>query len=179
MKSADLFFCALCALCILPSCANKNKAEVLPMEVVNESAVGTGQSVGVDKDGDMIYRKKVLLSEEIRRLKNDVIDGEDRVYGTRKYNTKGLVGKYEKCFHQLPLPQREGLPAIPKINRISESKEEAIQWGIDPDNNKLAGLTEEKLVSYLEKYKGYQKDLRQQEDDLQSMIGQCESRFSH
>lgn len=159
----------------ITGCSNKNKATELETQISNQSDVTSDQQIGVDKDGDMVFRKKTLLTDEIRKLQDEVMDIEDRVYGTRKYKTTGLRGKYQKCFNGKSSAQKDSLKPIPPIKRVSEMNDEAIKFGIDPSNKKLASVTEEKLFDYVEKYKKYRTNLQQTEDDLRGLIESCES----
>ena len=58
----------LVATLSMAACAtNPNKAQKLDTKVENQSHVSGDTSVGL-KNGDMIVQRKVLMSEELRRL---------------------------------------------------------------------------------------------------------------
>src|SRR5580700_228399 len=87
----------LLSLWLLASCAsNPNKAEKIDTDLQKSSAVNGEEKVGV-KSGNMVVQKKVQMNEELRRLQYEVYELEDRVYGNRKYGSKGLYGALKTC----------------------------------------------------------------------------------
>jgi hypothetical protein len=58
---------ALVLLCLsFAACASKNKAKDLDTKVNLSSEVNNGGVIGV-KDGDMVYQRKVMMNEGLRR----------------------------------------------------------------------------------------------------------------
>jgi hypothetical protein len=121
----------------------------------------------------MMYQKKVLLAEELRRLQDDVWEIEDRVYGTRRYGTQGLYGKYSECFNKVPSSGRSDLPAMEKLSRWSD-KEENEQFGFDIDKEHLSSVNEEKLRDRINKFQEYRRVLQEREDQYIDNIKTCE-----
>ncbi|PWU16211.1 MAG: hypothetical protein C5B49_10865 [Bdellovibrio sp.] len=162
-----LFFFTACK-------TNPNKAEILDTKVDKADIVNSDEQVGVNKDGDMIYQKKMILAEELRRLENDVYDAEDRVYGTRKYGTLGLFGQYSSCLRKLPSEQRAALPKLEKLDRWSD-KDESAKMGIEASKDKLALVSEEKLKDRVAKLQEYRRVLQEREDQYTENIKTCET----
>ena len=159
-----------------PGCkSNPHKAEVLETKTENNSVVAGTEKVGVDAAGDMVYQRKVMLGEEIRKLHNDVNEMEDKVYGTRKYGTKGLYGKYSDCLRKLKPDQKADLPKLDKLDRWADKDEDA-KLGIDKDEQKLASVTEEKLKDRVAKFQEYRRVLQDREDEYSDNIKNCEER---
>lgn len=155
--------------------SNPHKAEVLDTKTEQESIIAGSEKVGVNADGDMIYQKKVMMAEEVRKLHNEVNDMEDKVYGTRKYNTKGLHGKYADCLRKLKPEQKTDLPKLDKMDRWAD-KDEDSKMGIAKDDQKLAAVTEEKLKDRIAKFQEYRRVLQDREDEYSENIKNCEQR---
>lgn len=151
---------------------NPNKARVLETEIETSSAVSKDERVGVDADKDMVYQKQLSLTEEIRRLQNSVVDSEDRVYGTRAYNTTGLLGEYRKCHNKLSDSQKASLATPETVDRISE-RDEDLKVGIDEKNSKLAAVSEEKLMDRISRLKTYKKEIQAKEDLWSANLERC------
>ena len=151
---------------------NPNKAEVLKTEITNTETISSTERVGVNDDKDMVYQKRLNMAEELRRLHNSVNEAEDRVFGTREYNTLGLYGKYRDCYLKATPETQKTLPDPQGISRWKD-KGEDVKMGIDPDTKKLAMLTEEKLHDRIQRYKEYKKGLNTKEDELQLGLDKC------
>lgn len=153
---------------------NPHKAEVVETQIEKTDQVADGGKIGVDKDGDMVYQKKTLLAEELRKLENEVNELEDRVYGTRKYGTLGLYGKYSSCLRKIPPTEKGSLPPLGKLDRWSEKPENS-RLGFDANGTRLSSVTEEKLKTRLDKLQEYRKTLQEREDQFNENIRACEA----
>ena len=151
---------------------NPNKARVLVTEIETSSEISKDERVGVDGEEDMVYQKKLSLAEEIRRLQNSVVDIEDRVYGTRAYNTTGLLGEYRKCHNKLSEAQKASFVAPETVDRISE-RDEDLKIGIDEKNSRLQAISEEKLMDRITRLKTYRKELQAKEDTWTAGLERC------
>lgn len=168
--------CLLLPLTTLIGCkSNPHKAEVLETKTEKEDVVASGEKVGLNSSGEMVYQKKVMMAEELRKLQDDVYDLEDKVYGTRRYGTKGLYGKYADCLRRSKPENKAALPKIDKLDRWSD-KDEDIKIGIDADKDKLASVTEEKLKDRMAKFQEYRRILQQKEDEYSDNLRSCENR---
>ena len=152
---------------------NPNKAEVLKTNVSNTETISAQERVGVNDDKEMVYQKKLNMAEELRRLHNSVNENEDRVYGTREYNTLGIYGKYRECYLSLPAENQKELVDPQGFSRWKDQSE-SLKMGIDPDSKKLAMLTEEKLYDRIQRYQEYKKSLNTREDELNLNLSKCE-----
>ena len=79
----------------LGACSSPHKAKKLDTEFERSQNV-QGEEVGI-KDGKLVVQRKIELAERLRRLQNDVYELEDRVYGNRKFGSKGLYGVLKDC----------------------------------------------------------------------------------
>lgn len=152
--------------------SNPNKAVELNTEIEKTTLVSNDERVGVNEDEEMVYQRKVLLAEDIRKLQNSVVETEDRVYGTRAYGTTGLLGAYRRCYQQLMPDRREQFPAPEGPDRMSE-REEDVKIGIDTKSDKLHAVSEEKLVDRLTRLREYRKTLQTREDGMSEGIERC------
>lgn len=178
MKTHNWFvvFSLLSLMVFGPGCkSNPHKAEVLETKTEQESVVAGAEKLGVNADGDMVYQRKVMMAEEVRKLQNDVNEMEDKVYGTRKYKTLGLHGKYADCLRKLKTEQKADLPKLDKADRWAD-KDEEMKVGISKDDQKLAGISEEKLKDRVAKFQEYRRVLQDREDEYSENIKTCEER---
>lgn len=152
--------------------SNPNKAEILNTDIEKTTLVSNDERVGVNENEEMVYQRKVLLAEEIRKLQNSVTETEDRVYGTRAYGTTGLLGSYRRCYMQLMPERREQFPAPEGPDRMSE-REEDVKVGIDPKGERLHAVSEEKLIDRLTRLKEYRKTLQTREDGMSEGLERC------
>lgn len=173
MKSWSLV--VFLSLAVMAGCRhNPHKAETVETPVEKADMVASGERIGVNSDGEMVFQRKSNLAEELRKLQNDVYEMEDRVYGTRKYGTLGLYGKYSSCLRKVPPTEKAGLPRLEKLDRWSD-KEEPTKLGFDAGKEKLASVTEEKLRDRIQKFQEYRRVLQEREDQYEDNIRSCEA----
>lgn len=155
--------------------SNPHKAEEIETKIDNKGQVSGDTTVGV-KDGDMIVQKKVLMNEELRRLQNDVYELEDRVYGNRKYGSKGLYGVLKDCRADLSSKALGGtgkLQWTEPIDRVTD-KEEEYKIGLD-DKKQLIGVSEEFLKDRIERFKQYKLVLHKRQDEYEDKVEVCKA----
>lgn len=131
---------------VLVACkSNPNKAEKIETAMTGDQTITGSERVGV-KNGNMVVQKKVEMNEELRRLQYEVFELEDKVYGNRKYGSKGLYGALKDCKLETVAKKNGGdgkLMWTEPADRITD-KEEEFNIGID-EQNKLVGVSEEFL----------------------------------
>ncbi len=158
------------------SCShNANKAEKIESKIVNSDAVSKEENVGVSKDGNMIWQKKVSMNEELRRLQFEVYELEDRVYGSRKYGSSGLFGALKTCMSHLAARENGGngtLMWTEPLDRITD-KEEVFNVGID-EKDRLVGVSEEFLKDRLARFIEYKRILMKKQDEFDDKLSVCE-----
>lgn len=174
MKTAFLF----CATLILVSaCAsNQHRAEKIETKLENTSKVGRNSTIGV-KDGDLVFQRKALLSEDLRRLEIDVYSLEDRIYGHRRYGSRGMYGVLKGCRKKLASREFGGegkLMWTEPIDRVTEKESQHTEIGIS-DDDKLITVSEEYIKDRIRRFKGYRDILRQREDEYVDKVDICEA----
>ena len=176
MKKALFLAGALTAAFALSACSsNPHKAEEIETKMEKDSKVSGDTKMGI-KDGNLVVQKKVQMNEELRRLQNDVYGLEDRVYGNRKYGSKGLYGTLKAC--RLKLVSREmggdgKLMWTEPIDRVTD-KEEDFEIGID-EKEKIVGVSEEFLKDRIKRFKKYKRTLQKRQDEYEEKVEVCDA----
>src|SRR3984957_10601241 len=115
------------SLLLVTACkSNPNKAEKIDTQMKDSAAVSGDTSVGV-KNGNMVVQKKVAMNEELRRLQYEVYELEDRVYGNKKYGSKGLYGALKSCREEMVSVKNGGngkLIWTEPIDRVTDKEDE-------------------------------------------------------
>ena len=149
------------------------KQKKIDTTIDSSGQVSGDTEVGV-KDGNMVVQKKVMMSEELRKLQYEVYELEDRVYGNRKYGSLGLYGVLRDCKMQLSDPKNGGdgkLMWTEPIDRVTD-KEDEFKMGLD-DTKKLIGVTEEFLTERIARFRGYKNLLSKRQDEYEEKLAIC------
>ena len=172
---ATLGFAA--AVLMITGCAhNPNKAEKIDTKLAKDDSTVAGETVGVNKEGNMVVQRKVLMSEELRRLQNEVFELEDHVYGNEKYGSKGLYGVLKQCRIDLSDKRNGGdgkLMWTEPLERVTD-KEDVLKLGVD-EKEKLVGISEEYLKDRIERFRGYKQVLLKREEEYQDKVEICQA----
>lgn len=155
--------------------SNPHKASKIDTEMKSEQTVTGDESVGV-KDGNMIVQKKVQMNEELRRIQYDVYELEDRVYGNRKYGSKGLYGALKGCREESVSKKMGGdgkLMWTEPIDRVTD-KEDEFNIGID-EKDKIVGVSEEFLKDRIARFKKYKQTLLKRQDEYEEKLEICDA----
>lgn len=171
IQSATLMLVVL----VLGACANPHKAKKIETEMERSQVLSGEESLGV-KDGNLIVQKKVEMSEDLRRLQNEVYSLEDRVYGSRKYKSQGLYGTLKSCRIKLISKEMGGdgkLMWTEPMDRITD-KEESFEIGID-EKDKIVGVSEEFLKDRIARFQKYKGVLQKREDEYEEKVEICDA----
>ncbi len=155
--------------------SNPNKAEKIKTEMDKSQAVSGDESLGV-KDGNLVVQKKVMMNEELRRLQYEVYEMEDRVYGHRKYGSKGLYGALKGCREESVSKKLGGdgkLTWTEPIDRVTD-KEDEFNIGID-EKEKIVGVSEEFLKDRITRFKKYKQVLMKRQDEYEEKLEICDA----
>jgi hypothetical protein len=175
-KLRVLFLTGLVSSLAIVGCrSNPHKAEKIKTDMEKSSDVGGGEKVGV-KNGDMIVQKKVQMNEELRRLQYEVYELEDRVYGNRKYGSKGLYGALKQCREESVSKKYGGdgkLMWTEPVDRVTD-KEDDFNIGID-EKDKIVGVSEEFLKDRIARFKKYKTTLEKRQDEYEEKLEICDA----
>lgn len=167
-------FAVLAGIASLVACSsNPHKAEKIDTKIEKSEAVVGNEAVGV-KDGNMVIQKKVVLSEELRRIQYEVYELEDRVYGNRKYGSRGLYGSLKDCRLALTDKKLGGdgkLMWTEPLERVTD-KEDEFKLGVD-ENDKLVGISEEYLKDRIDRFRKFKATLQMREDEYEDKLAIC------
>jgi hypothetical protein len=174
MRKAIGLFCLIFAV----SCStNRHKAEKLDTNLAGGEQVSGAQKVGL-KAGEMVVQGKVEMREKLRDLQNEVFALEDKVYGNRKFDSKGLYGELRSCKSKLASRQYGGSGTLvwaEPLDRVTD-KEEDMQMGLD-ENNQLVGVQEEYLKDRYNRFLGYKRILQKREDEFNEDLANCRAQM--
>lgn len=173
-ESLVIGFLAVLALSIVGCQSNRHKAEKIETKIERGQEV-SGETLGV-KDGNLVIQRKVEMAEEVRRLQNEVYGLEDRVYGNRKYGSKGLYGALKDCRIQQTSKELGGdgkLMWTEPLERVTD-KEEEFRIGID-ENDKLVGVSEEFLKDRIDRFRKYRATLQKRQDEYEEKLDICDA----
>jgi hypothetical protein len=174
-KSVTGFLTLLAALSFVGCKSNPHKAEKIETEMEKTQDVSGGEKIGV-KDGNMVVQKKVQMNEELRRIQYEVYELEDRVYGNRKYGSKGLYGALKGCREELTSKKLGGdgkLMWTEPSERITD-KEEEFNVGVD-EKEKIVGVSEEFLKDRIARFKKYKQTLTKRQDEYEEKLEICDN----
>jgi len=167
------------ALCLslglsMGACSSlSNKAEEKDTRLDKAQEVN-GKTLGL-RDNNVIVQKKVMLSEDLRKLENEVFALENEAYGNEKYGTTGLHGVLKACHLKLADPRIGGsgkLKPLPAPERVTRAEED-FEYVID-EKNDLVGVSEEELRDRTKRFRKYRKILVERKSDLQTDIEICD-----
>lgn len=159
--------------------SNPHKAEKIETKIERAETVTGDERVGVNSDGNMIVQKKVAMNEELRRLQYEVYELEDRVYGNRKYGSKGLYGTLKGCRENLARKENGGdgkLMWTEPMDRVTD-KEEEFKIGVD-EQNKLVGVSEEFLNDRITRFRTYKTILMKRQDEYEDKLSICKTELA-
>lgn len=160
---------------IVIGCAkNPHKAEKIETKMEKSQDV-SGEKIGI-KSGNLVVQRKVEMSEELRRIQNEVYEMEDRVYGNRKYGSAGLYGSLKQCKSKLSSKEYGGdgkLIWTEPLERITD-KEDEWNVGID-EEEKIVAVSEEFLKDRLTRFRGYKKTLMKRQDEYEEKLEICDT----
>lgn len=166
----------LTLLLSLTACkSNPHKAVKIDTELKKEQELSAGERIGV-KDGNMVVQKKVAMNEELRRLQYEVYELEDRVYGNRKYGSKGLYGALKSCREQIVSKKLGGdgkLMWTESVDRVTD-KEDEFNIGID-EKDKIVAVSEEFLKDRISRFNKYKQTLLKRQDEYEEKLEICDA----
>lgn len=160
----------------LAACShNPNKAEKIDTKIEKQAAVSGDTSLGV-KEGNMVVQRKVMMSEELRVIQNEVYELEDHVYGNRKYGSLGLYGVLRDCRAKLSDVKNGGsgkLQWTEPMDRVTD-KEEEYKIGLD-ERDQLVGVSEEFLKDRIARFRKYKQTLQKRQDEYEEKVEICKN----
>lgn len=155
--------------------SNPHKAEKIDTKMDKADNLVGDEKVGI-KDGNMVVQKKVAMNEELRKLQYEVYELEDRVYGNRKYGSKGLYGALKSCREESVSKKYGGngkLMWTEPADRVTD-KETEFNIGID-EKDKIVGVSEEFLKDRIARFMKYRQTLQKRQDEYEEKLEICDA----
>lgn len=153
---------------------NPHKAEKINTKLDKSQEV-QDERIGI-KDGNMVVQKKVEMGEELRRLQYEVYELDDRVYGNRKYGSKGLYGSLKDCRVEQTSRKLGGdgkLVWTEPSDRVTDKEDD---WNIGVDEkDKIVGVSEEFLKDRIARFKKYKTTLLKRQDEYEEKLEICDA----
>jgi hypothetical protein len=175
MKNQMMAFLALPFALSFTGCASKHKAQDVDTEIKNSAAVDSTAVVGV-KDGNMVYQRKVLMNEELRKLEIEVYNLEAKVYGGPRYNdNRGLYGVLKDCRAETSESKNGGDGKLlwTEKREYVTAPDDFSQIGLEKKKD-IVGLTEEFLKDRLDRFKTYKSTLEGRQEEYETKVKMCE-----
>lgn len=156
----------------LVACSSKpKKIETVDTKLNDSQTVSPTENIGTRGDDEIVYQRKYNLVNELVKLQDEVMDLQDKVYGSPDYDSKGLYGKALECRKAKAFKTGE-LTFIPDKTPVVD--EDQVKVARDAQNRKLIGYQEEDLQKRYERFKDYKKTLYSRKDQLEDYIDKCE-----
>lgn len=168
----------LVLLNMLMGCStNPNKAKDIKTGVEMSEVLSGDTRLGV-KDGNLVTQRKVNLNEEVRLLQNNVYSLEDKVYGNRKFGSKGLYGVLRSCRKDIISKKYGGSGKLMWTEPMDRVTDKEDNWEVGADErDKLVAVTEELLHDRIKRFKTYRKLLHKRQDEYEEKLEICDSKL--
>lgn len=112
-------------------------------------------------------RQKIMLIEELRSAQIQSYELEDRLYGSAKYNSKGMLGDLKECLREADLSE----PENETIERITD-KEGNFQISFR-NLDHFVTLPDQEIKREIEKFFRYKTRFEIKEQDLSTRLENC------
>jgi hypothetical protein len=176
MKHVFKFMCVTSISLFVLACANPNKAQKLDTTGDKMKGVGDSTSVGLNKNGEMISRKKVEMADHLQQLQRKVYTLEEEVYGSDEFGNRGKWGVLKDCMKQVNSKDFGGdgkIHTIPDRRQVTK-KETQMKIGLDESGN-LVGISDEFLKDRIERFNAYQDILEKDKDFYDDKTQVCQA----
>lgn len=178
MKKNIYFSLVFIAMGFLFACSSKTKKDAdikgqeiaAPMDKVEP--LSSTESLGVNTSEDMVVQKKTNLVEYLKNISFQVRRKQDELYGSRRYNTRGMFGRYEECLVSKKQKSKVARQMVLKEDELG--KIESDKFGYD-EKGQMIAVEEQKLRDRIRDMEDKKNRLYAQEEELLAEINNCES----
>lgn len=170
------FYVVLVLALIFSACSSKeHKAEKVDTKIEIPATVSGDSVIGV-KEGNLIYQRKAMMNDELRRLEVNVYDLEARVYGGPRYlDNRGLYGILRDCRTDISDPKNGGDGRLLWTEKRDYVTPDDDYTSIGIENKKdIVGVTEEYLSDRLSRFRNYKRSLEARQEEYETKIKQCQ-----
>ncbi|MEY4616164.1 MAG: hypothetical protein RJB66_1124 [Pseudomonadota bacterium] len=163
---------------IFVSCSSKEKkdadikAQDLKTSVERAELLSSKETLGVNKDEEVIVQKKTKLVDYLKEVSYEVRKKQDELYGSRRFNTRGLFGRYEECMSQKKQKPKIARQMVLKDQELGQIN--ADKFGYD-EKGQLVAVEEQKLRDKIRDMEDKKNRLFAQEEELLTEVRTCEN----
>lgn len=171
---------------LVAGCASKSAkdAEIKDQSIQTarekSETVSDGVVLGVGEDKDVIVQDKVELTDHLRQLVATIKYKQDELYGSKRFGTRGLYGKLEKCVAKAAKKDGSASNTLAAREILVPDQElgslEAGKFGYDEKGN-LVALDEVKLRDKIRDLESKKRKLYEKEEELLAEMSRCEARL--
>ncbi len=177
----------LISIIAMASCASKSPkdADIKDQNITSardkSELVSANTIVGVNEEKDIVVQEKVDLNEHLRQVATQIKQKQDELYGSKRFSTRGIYGKLERCVASVNKKSGATNPA-PLVARgiVILDQElgdlEAGKFGYD-ERGRLVALDEVKLRDKIRDLEDKKRRLYEKEEELLSELSRCEARL--
>lgn len=168
------------------SCSSKSKkdADIKDQDIKTAQDKGEmisgGTTLGVNEDKELMVQDKVQLNEHLRQLGAAIKSKQDELYGSKRFSTRGLYGKLEKCVAKANKKNKGAATTLAAREIIVPDQElgqiEAGKFGYDEKGN-LVALDDAKLRDKIRDLEDKKRRLYQKEEELLAEMNRCEAQL--
>jgi hypothetical protein len=169
---------ALSVIGMFAACSSKSKkdadikAQEINTTIDKAEALNKSETIGVNKDEEVVVQKKTKLADYLKEVAYQVRKKQDELYGSRRFNTRGLYGRYEECMSRKKQKPKVARQMVMKDDEFG--KLEADKFGYD-EKGKMVAVEEQKLRDKIRDMEDKKNRLYAQEEELMTEINSCEA----
>jgi hypothetical protein len=174
-KYSLILIVALISVCGCSSKSKKDadiKAQEITTTVEKSEAINQKETLGVNKDEEVIIQKKTKLTDYLKDVSYQVRKKQDELYGSRRFGTRGIYGRYEECMAKKKQKPKVARAMVLKDEELGQI--EADKFGYD-EKGQMVALEEQKLRDKIRDMEDKKNRLFAQEEELLSEINTCEA----
>lgn len=163
---------------VLVGCFSKSKkdadikAQDLNSNLERSESLNQKEALGVNKEEEVVVQKKTKLIDYLKEVSYQVRKKQDELYGSRRFNTRGLYGRYESCVATKKQKPKLARAIVLKDGELGQL--EADKFGYD-EKGELVALEDQKLRDKIRDMEEKKNRLFAQEEELLSEINLCEA----
>lgn len=176
-------------LVFVVACASKSpkEADIKDQEIKTNheksEMISVGSIVGVNEEKEIVVQDKIQMTDHLRLLVTTIKHKQDELYGSKRFGTRGLYGKLERCVARANRQNKEQTIAVLAARDIVVPEQElgdleAGRFGRDEKDN-IVAVDEVKLRDKIKDLEGKKRKLYEKEEELLAEMGRCEARLNN
>lgn len=162
----------------LTGCSSKTKkdadikAQDMSQSIEKTEMLNPTETIGVNNSEDVVVQKKTNLADYLKEVSYQVRRKQDELYGSRRFNTRGIYGRYEECVAAKKQKPKLARQMVLKDNELGQI--EADKFGYN-EKGQMVAVEEQKLRDKIRDMEDKKNRLFAQEEELLAEINSCEN----